>query len=95
VAEKLKHASNMKLMLEMRKVIYGDLVEIKKLKLNDIEPLQSELESFIAAVRENRAPVVPGEDGVKAVRVAAAVVADARKNLAFAGLDLQTETPGE
>jgi len=95
VAEKLKDVSNVRLMLEMRKVAYGDLVEMKKLKLNDIEPLQSELESFIAAVREDRAPVVPGEDGVKAVRVAAAVVADARKNLRNAGLDVQGKTPGE
>lgn len=80
VAEKLKDASTPKLLLEMRKLVYRDLVKTEKLKLKDTEPLQSELQSFVEAVREDRVPAVPGEDGVKAVRVAAAVVAEAKKS---------------
>ena len=80
VARKLKDASNVRVMLELRKLAYGDLVQIDKLKLDTAEPLRAELESFMAAVREDRVPEVPGEDGVRAVRVAASVVADIRKN---------------
>ena len=91
VAEKLKDASNLKVMLEMRKLAYGDLVEVEKLKLDAVEPLKLELASFTSAVRDDRAPEVTGEDGVRAVRVAAAVVADLRKNLREAQVDLTPE----
>lgn len=80
VAEKLKDAPASRLLLEMPKLVYGDLVKTEKLKLKGAEPLQLELQSFVDAVREGRVPDVPGEDGVRAVRVAAAVVAEAKKS---------------
>ena len=95
VAAKLKDASTAQVMLEMRKLVYGELVETEKLKLSPTEPLHSELHSFITAVREDRVPEVPGEDGVKAVRVAAAVVADARKNLEAVKRGLSAPAAGE
>ena len=38
------------------------------------EPLQSELEDFVAAVRERRAPAVPGEQGRAALALAVRIV---------------------
>jgi predicted dehydrogenase len=38
------------------------------------EPLKSELEDFVAAVRENRAPAVPGEQGRAALALAVRIV---------------------
>jgi predicted dehydrogenase len=89
VARKLRDASDVKVLLEMRKLVYGDLVDIQTVKLGDEEPLRAELESFVRCVRENRVPEVPGEDGVRAVRVAEAVVAEMRRTLSEAGF-----TPG-
>jgi predicted dehydrogenase len=91
-AQKLRHASDARILLEMGRLAYGDLVQIETLKLGDEEPLRAELASFVRAVRENRVPEVPGEDGVRAVAVAEAVVAEIRKNLAARGITL--EPPG-
>jgi len=85
VAEKLRDASAARLMIEMGKMVYNDLVDIQKLPIGDEEPLKAELRSFAACVREGRAPEVPGEDGVRAVRVAESVVASIRRNLQAAG----------
>ncbi len=38
------------------------------------EPLKCELEDFLAAVREKRAPLVTGEDGVETLKVAEAAI---------------------
>ena len=86
VTHKLRDASNLKVLLEMRKLAYGDLVDIENVRLDEKEPLRAELESFVACVRENRTPEVPGEDGVRAVRLASAVVADIKRNLEAAGM---------
>jgi predicted dehydrogenase len=39
------------------------------------EPLMLEMEEFVAAIREKRTPLVAGEDGLKATRIAEAVLA--------------------
>jgi len=59
---------------ELKALAFGDLVNVEKLKLPDVEPLKAELESFVAAAREKRAPEVTGEDGLRAVRTAAQIV---------------------
>jgi predicted dehydrogenase len=89
VARKLKGASNLAMLGEMRKLVYGDLVSVDKIKLGKVEPLQAELESFVAAVRDDREPEVTGRDGVKAVRVATEVVTLLKRHLAETGLDLR------
>ncbi len=93
VAEKLKDASNLAVLLEMRKLVYGDLVDMETVKIGDEEPLKAELASFVACVREDRRPEVPGEDGVRAVRVAEMVTEDVRKNLAASELRNAGGTP--
>jgi predicted dehydrogenase len=45
-------------------------IEPVKLQIDTTEPLKKEVESFIRSVLESREPVVTGEDGVRAVRIA-------------------------
>jgi len=89
VAQKLRTASDAKILLEMGRLVYGDLVEMKTLRLGEEEPLQAELASFVRAVRENLVPEVPGEEGVRAIAVAETVVAEIRRNLSAAGIALE------
>lgn len=42
------------------------------------EPLRAELEGFVAAVQGDRTRIVPGEDGVKALRIARALTESSR-----------------
>jgi len=88
VARKLKGASSLAMLGEMRKLVYGDLVNIEKIKMGKVEPLLAELESFMAAVREDREPEVTGEDGVNAVRVAAQIVDALNRHLEETGLSI-------
>ena len=45
-----------------------------KLAVPGDEPLKSELEDFVAAVREKRVPAVPGEQGRAALALAVKIV---------------------
>jgi predicted dehydrogenase len=45
-----------------------------KLTVPGDEPLKSELEDFVAAVREKRAPAVPGEQGRAALALGLRIV---------------------
>jgi predicted dehydrogenase len=44
-----------------------------KLPISRDEPLRRELQDFVAAVRDRRRPVVTGDDGLKALRLAQAI----------------------
>jgi predicted dehydrogenase len=58
-------------------------LSMRKIKVDAGEPLRLELESFLSAVRERTVPVVPGEDGRRALGLAleihAAMAAHARR----------------
>lgn len=43
-------------------------------KIEKREPLRLEIEDFVSAVREQRSPLVTGDDSLKALRVASAIV---------------------
>lgn len=43
---------------------------VVKVRLTKVEPLYAELASFVDAVREHRAPLVSGQDGLNALRLA-------------------------
>jgi UDP-N-acetylglucosamine 3-dehydrogenase len=47
---------------------------VTRFALHRVEPLRAQLESFVAVVRGEGPPVVSGEDGVRAVRLALAAV---------------------
>jgi len=65
---------------DLWKFVFDGLLQVQQLELNEGNPLQEELIDFLACVRERRAPIVPGEDGVAAVAAAERVIAAIAKN---------------
>jgi predicted dehydrogenase len=55
---------------DLKKVVFGDLLVMKEMKLDEHEPLKEELRSFVDCVRTGSTPVVPGEDGVRSLEAA-------------------------
>jgi predicted dehydrogenase len=49
-------------------------VQVEELQIDDVEPARAQLESFVSAVRGERAPVVTAEDGLAAVELATQIV---------------------
>ena len=64
----------------------GDMLTIENVKLDDYEPLRKEIESFVECVREGKEPVVPGEDAVRAVGTATAILKSIEEHLVAAKL---------
>ena len=52
--------------------------EVRELRFDDAQPLEIELKAFVACVRDGTPPVVPGEHGLRAMRVAERVLAEVR-----------------
>ena len=48
--------------------------EIQKISIKPEEPLRNELMDFLSAVKENKIPLVTGEDGLETLRIAKAAV---------------------
>jgi len=69
----------------------SDVVGYEELKLDPTEPLRLELASFLDAVSSGGAPVVSGEDGLRALEVALEIMRQIRRSevaaLGIAGLD--------
>ncbi len=65
---------------------FGDMLTIENVKLDDYEPLRKEIESFVECVREGKEPVVPGEDAVRAVGTATAILKSIEEHLVAAKL---------
>ncbi len=59
---------------DLSELNYPDLVQIEELKIDDIEPLRAQLESFVDAVRNGKQPAVTAEDGLAAVETASRIV---------------------
>ena len=61
---------------DLSDVNYADVVDVQELKIEEgAEPLRSELESFIASVRDGTPVDVPATDGLRAVELAEQIVA--------------------
>ena len=54
--------------------------EIKKAKIDKKEPLKEELRYFIRCIKENKKPIVSGEDGLHALEVSVSALESADKN---------------
>ncbi len=65
---------------------FGDLLTIEKVQLDDYEPLKKELESFVECVTEGKEPIVSGEDAVRAVATATAILQSIDEHLSAAKL---------
>ena len=61
-------------LLDLKDLAFGDLLSIEDVKLDDYEPLKKEIESFVECVRQGGSPVVSGQDGMEAVRIAATIL---------------------
>lgn len=55
-------------------------IRVEALSVQREEPLRRELASFLACVRNRERPVVAGEDGIRALRLAEQIVDDIRKH---------------
>lgn len=66
---------------DLKSYVFGDLLKMEHIKIDDYEPLKRELESFVNCVIENKKPVVSGEEGLRAIEVANAIVYEIEKNL--------------
>lgn len=60
---------------DLSQLNYQELVQVEELKIDDVEPLRAELESFIAAARGEAAIMVTAEQGLAAVELAGRIVA--------------------
>ncbi len=55
---------------EIKEHLFGKVLRVDQVQTSGREPLALELEDFAAAVRGDSLPRVPGEDALRAVRVA-------------------------
>jgi predicted dehydrogenase len=60
---------------------FRDLVESQEIEIPDEEPLRRELASFVDSALHGKAPAVSGEEGLRALEVSFAVVAEIRRYL--------------
>lgn len=65
----------------------GSPIQVKKLEVRPQEPLQSELRAFLEAVRRRSRPLVPLEDGRRALAAALQIQASIREHSQRANLD--------
>ena len=80
-----RDAIDFKKMAEMEEAqgafpIFTQYFNIQQLPIPSTEPLRSELESFLAAVRTNRQPVVTGKHGLQAIEIAVKITNDIKRN---------------
>jgi predicted dehydrogenase len=54
----------------LKDVVFRDRLRIEKVKMDEVEPLKAEIESFVNAARTGVEPVATGERGVRAMRAA-------------------------
>lgn len=69
---------------DLKSYVFGDLLKIEHIKMDDYEPLRKELESFVNCIAERKEPVVSGEEGLKAIEVANDILCEIEKNLKLA-----------
>lgn len=66
---------------DLKSYVFGDLLKIEHIKMDDDEPLKKELESFVNCIKEHNEPIVSGEEGLKAIEVANDILHEIEKNL--------------
>ncbi len=71
---------------DLKNFVFGDLLKIERIKMNNQEPLKKELESFVSCINTGEQPVVSGEDGIKAIKAATTINEEINKNLKLANV---------
>ena len=74
---------------DLKNFSFGDMLKIERIKMNNQEPLRKELESFIDCVKNDKQPVVSGEEGIKAIKTAAIIREEIYKNLKLANINFE------
>ena len=67
--------------IPFEELFFGRLLDVEKISMKAREPLLTEIESFVKCIREDTRPIVPGEDGARAIKIAHMVIQDIKKNL--------------
>jgi predicted dehydrogenase len=71
---------------DLKNFSFGDLLKIERIKMDNQEPLKKELESFVDCVKNGKQPVVSGEEGINAIKIAAIIREEITKNLKIANI---------
>ena len=71
---------------DLKNFSFGDLLKIERIKMDNQEPLRKELESFVDCVKNGKQPVVSGEEGINAIKIAAVIREEINKNLKLANI---------
>ncbi|CAG0943252.1 scyllo-inositol 2-dehydrogenase (NAD(+)) [Candidatus Brocadiaceae bacterium] len=69
---------------DLKSYVFGDLLKVEHITMDNCEPLKKELESFVDCIVKHKNPVVSGEEGLKAIEVANDILYEIEKNLKFA-----------
>ena len=78
--------------LDLKNFSFGDMLKIERIKMDNQEPLRKELESFIDCVKNGKQPVVSGEEGIEAIKIADIIREEINKNLRLANINMSGET---
>ena len=76
---------------DLKNFSFGDMLKIERIKMNNQEPLKKELESFIDCVKNGKQPVVSGEEGIQAIKIADVIREEINKNLKLANIQTSEE----
>jgi predicted dehydrogenase len=63
-----------------RKLLTEKLVKIENIRTEPSEPLRKEIESFIGCLKQGQSPVVTGQHGLRAMKVATEILKQIRRN---------------
>lgn len=58
---------------DLKGFLFGDLLNVERVKMDDFEPLSREIEDFVECVRERRPPLVSAVEGARAIRLVAQI----------------------
>ncbi len=73
--------TNFSTIADLKSYVFGDLLKIEHIKMDDYEPLKKELESFVDCIVNHKEPVVSGEEGLRAIEVANDILREIEENL--------------
>lgn len=77
---------------DLKNFSFGDMLKIERIKMNNQEPLRKELESFIDCIINGKQPVVSGEEGIEAIKIADKIREEINKNLKLANINMSGGT---
>ncbi|MHC4182076.1 MAG: Gfo/Idh/MocA family protein [Planctomycetota bacterium] len=73
---------------DLKSFVFGDLLKIERIKMDNQEPLKKEIESFVNCIKNGKNPVVSGEEGLKAIKTASIIKDEIEKNLELASVNV-------